>query len=296
MNAANEPRQPNVPGKLPGAGSRGRGPAASGRRFARPNYFRIWLACARYSVVRAMMFRMDFLMWTLVEFFWMGVNVAMVAVIYRHTDSIGGWGQYEMLLLIGTSMIIQRLMMGFFWSNLFEFGRSVRTGHFDFFLAQPGNVLFMVSTRKLDLDSLANVVVAVAVVIYSACRLGLQPGVSGVAAYILLLACGLAVNYSLIVLAVSLTFWVIKTEGIEGSYFSLTEFSRLPREVFRGLASVVFVYALPVVIVTNIPARTLLGGIRLAEVAWLVAVSAAWFGLAVFVFHRGLRRYASASS
>ncbi len=285
MRATNESRQPPA-----GTGT------ASAPRFTRPNYLRLWLASARYSVVRAMMFRMDFLMWTLVEFFWMGVNVAMVAVIYRHTDSIGGWSQYEMLLLIGTSMIIQRLMMGFFWSNIFEFGRNVRTGHFDFFLAQPGNVLFMVSTRKLDLDSLANVVVAVAVVVYSAGKLGLHPGVIDIAAYLLLLACGLAVNYSLIVLAVSLTFWIIKTEGVEGSWFALTEFSRLPREVFRGLAEIVFVYALPTVIVTNIPARALLDGIDPAGLVWLVAVSAAWFGLAVFVFNRGLRRYASASS
>jgi ABC-2 type transport system permease protein len=29
---------------------------------------------------------------------------------------------------------------------------------------------------------------------------------------------------------------------------------------------------------------------------WLVVLAAAWFALAVFVFHRGLRRYASASS
>src|SRR5690606_40365355 len=89
------------------------------------DYLRVWLACARYSVVRTMMFRFDFLMWSLVEFFWMSVNVLLVAIIYRHTDSIAGWSQYEMLLLIGTSMLMQRLLMGFFWTNLFEFGRNI---------------------------------------------------------------------------------------------------------------------------------------------------------------------------
>jgi hypothetical protein len=119
------------------------------------SYLRIWLACARYSVVRTMMFRFDFIMWSLVEFLWMAVNLLLVAVIYAHTDEIAGWSQYEMLLLVGTSMLVQRFIMGFFWSNLFEFARNVRSGHFDFFLAQPGNPLFMVSTRKLDLDGLA---------------------------------------------------------------------------------------------------------------------------------------------
>jgi len=42
------------------------------------NYLRLWLACARYSAVRTMMFRFDFLMWSLVEFFWMAVNLLLV--------------------------------------------------------------------------------------------------------------------------------------------------------------------------------------------------------------------------
>ena len=55
-----------------------------------------------------------------------------------------------MMMLVGTSMLVQRLLMGFFWSSIFELGRNVRTGYFDFFLAQPGNVMFMATTRKLD--------------------------------------------------------------------------------------------------------------------------------------------------
>lgn len=261
------------------------------------NYIRLWFACVRYSVVRSMMFRLDFIMWSIVEFLWMGVNVALVAVIYEHTDSVAGWSKYQMMLLIGTSMIIQRLMMGFFWSNVFELGRNVRSGNFDFFLAQPGNVLFMVSTRKLDLDSLANVVIAIGLVIYSLHQLHVTPGVLQIVAYVLLLACSLAISYSLILLAVSLTFWIIKTEGIEGSYFSLTEFSRLPRQAVKSvIINVAFVYVVPVVVISNIPASTLLHGITLQNVLWLAGAAACWFSLAVFVFNRGLRRYASASS
>ena len=261
------------------------------------NYIRLWLACARYSVVRTMMFRFDFLMWSLVELFWMGVNIALVAVIYAHTDDIAGWSKFEMLLLVGTAMLIQRLMMGLFWSNIFELGRNVRLGNFDFFLAQPGNVLFMVSTRKLDLDSLANTVVAAAVIVYSAHRLDLTLTLGTVLAYVGLVLCGLAISYSIIVIIASSTFWIIKTEGIEGSYFALTEFARIPRQAFKRLIlEVVFVYALPVVIVSNIPAATLLRGPKPLPMLWLAGAAAAWFSLAVFIFNRGIRRYASASS
>lgn len=59
------------------------------------HYLRLWLASVRYSIVRSMMFRGDFIMWSLVELFWMFVNVATIAVIYQHTDAIAGWSQFE---------------------------------------------------------------------------------------------------------------------------------------------------------------------------------------------------------
>ena len=263
------------------------------------HYLRIWLASARYSIVRTLMFRGDFFVWALVELFWMTVNLLMVSVIYQHTSSIAGWSKYEMILLVGTSMLIQRLLMGFFWSSIFEMGRNIRSGHFDFFLAQPGNVMFMATTRKLDPDGLINSVVAGVVVLYAARQLGLHPGPGDLALYAFMVGCGLVIHYSILVISISPAFWLTSAQGIEGSYFTLTEFSRLPKEAFKSLATrVLFVWLLPVAVVSNGPARLLLTrfGFDWKWIAALTAFTALWFALAVFVFHRGLRRYASASS
>ncbi len=260
------------------------------------NYLRIWLACARYSITRTLMFRGDFLVWSLVELFWMSVNVLTISIIYQHTGSIAGWSKYEMMLLVGTSLLIQRFLMGFFWSSVFEMGRNVRSGHFDFFLAQPGNVMFMATTRKIDPDSFINSLLALAVVIYSARQLGLHPGAGLVALYGLMVLCGVVIHYSILIISVSAVFWLTSAQGVEGGYFTLTEFSRLPKQAFGWLTRVVFVWALPAVVVSNAPARLLLHGFEARWALWLVAAAAAWFAVAVFVFQRGLRRYASASS
>lgn len=261
------------------------------------HYLKIWLASARYSITRTLMFRGDFFVWSLVELFWMGVNILTPSVIYLHTDSIAGWSKYEMILLVGTSMLIQRFLMGFFWSSIFEMGRNVRTGTFDFFLAQPGNVMFMATTRKLDPDGLINSVIAAAVVIYAARQLGLQPTALDIALYALLVLCGLVIHYSILVLSISAVFWLTSVQNVEGTYFSVTEFSRLPREAFKGIVSnILFVWVLPVVVVSNAPARIILHGFDARWALWLVGLAVAWFIVAVIVFHRGLRRYASASS
>jgi ABC-2 type transport system permease protein len=260
------------------------------------HYARLWLAGARYSVIRTMMFRADFIMWSLVELFWMGVNLLLIAVVYQHTDSIAGWGPWEMTLIVGTSMLVQRLLMGLFWTNLFEMGRNVRSGHFDFFMAQPGSPLFMVSTRKIDLDGFLNAPLALAVVLYAGHRLGLHPSAAQVALYAVFVICGLAIHYSTLLVLVSLVFWLQSAKGLEGGYFGVNEFSRLPREALRGVAAVIFVYTLPVIIVTNVPARTLLYGVDWSAALWLICAALFWLTIAVIVFNRGLRRYSSASS
>lgn len=260
------------------------------------HYLRIWLACARYSLVRAMMFRGDLFIWSVVELMWISVNVAVILVIYSHTRTVAGWSQYEMLLLVGTSMLIQRFLMGFFWSGIFEMGRNVRSGLFDFTLAQPGDPLFMASTRKVELDGLLNSVAAAAIVVYSAWKLGLHPGVLTVAVYLCMVACGVIIHYSALVMAMSLAFWITSSQGVEGSYFTLMEFSRLPREAFNRVASLLFVWILPVVVVSNGPARELLHGFEPWWAIGLVAAAAGWFALAVAMFRGGLRRYTSASS
>ncbi len=259
-------------------------------------YSRLWLACVRYSVVRTMMFRGDFFMWSLVELFWMGVSLLLVGVIYRHTDSIAGWNQWEMTLLVGTSLLIQRLLMGFFWSNLFEMGRNVRSGAFDFFIAQPGRLLFMVSTRRIDLDGCLNVPVAIAVIVYSARQLNLDPTALQVAFFVLFILCGLIIHYSILLLIISLVFWLQSAKGIENGYFLVSEFSRLPRPALRGVAAIVFVYLLPVAVVSNVPAQTLLHGVGRVESAWLLGITVLWFVIGATVFQCGVRRYTSASS
>lgn len=261
------------------------------------HYAKIWSASARYSITRTLMFRGDFFVWSLVELFWMSVNILTITVIYEHTQSIAGWTKYQMVLLVGTSMLIQRFLMGFFWSSIFEMGRNIRSGNFDFYLAQPGNVMFMATTRKLDPDSLLNSLVAAAVVIYAARQLGLDPSAGQIALYALMVLCGVVIHYSILVLSISLAFWLTSAQGIEGLYFTLTEFSRLPRAAFTGIATqMLFVWLLPVVMITNVPASLLVQGFDLTLSAWLFGSALVWFAAAVFVFNRGLRSYTSASS
>ena len=117
-----------------------------------------------------------------------------------------------------------------------------------------------------------------------------------IAAYVVFVVCGVAISYAILLLVTAVSFWTIGTQGVEGGYFAIYEFSRLPKQAFSGVTNVSFVWILPCVVLSNAPARMLISGFSWDNFAWLFGATAAWLGLSVFVFKRGLRRYASASS
>lgn len=259
-------------------------------------YLRIWLASIRYSVVRTMMFRFDFFLWVLVDISWMAVNLLLLEVLFNHTDSIAGWSKPEMMLLVGTSMLIMRMFIGLFFTNLFGVDRAVREGTFDFYLAQPGNPLFMISTRKVDLDGVCNTVLAAGIVVYAVRQMGVSPDAGTIALYVFMVLCGLTIHYATVVMLISLSFWIVRMQGLEGGYFSIFDLSRLPRRALGRVMDVVFVYIIPATIVSNFPAEVFRSGANLGNTLWLAGVAATWLAAAAAFFHLGLRRYASASS
>lgn len=259
-------------------------------------YLRVWAASIRYSVVRTMMFRFDFFLWVVVDVAWMAVNLLLLEVLFQHTDEIAGWTKPEMQLLVGTAMLIMRLFLALFFTNLFGVDRAVREGTFDFYLAQPGNPLFMISTRKIDLDGACNTVLAAGIIAYALRQMDVAPSASTVALYVVMILLGLIIHYSTVVMLVSLSFWIMRMQGVEQGYFGLFDLSRLPRAALRGVMEISFVYIFPAVIVSNFPAETLRHGPNLLNTLWLAGVAAVWLAAAVLLFNRGLQRYSSASS
>ena len=62
-------------------------------------YFEIYVALWKNSVVREMGFKSNFLLWIVVELLWFALQITFIAVIYQHTDRIGDWSKWQVVLL-----------------------------------------------------------------------------------------------------------------------------------------------------------------------------------------------------
>src|SRR5215469_13749451 len=138
-------------------------------------YFRIYGALWRNSVSREMGFKANFLMWIVVESLWFALQLSFIGVLYLHTDHIGTWTKWQVVLLIGASHFIQQIYQAFFLINCTNLSELVRTGKLDFLLLLPVNTRFVVSFRQVDLGAFVNAVSAMGVMIYASHRLSLVP-------------------------------------------------------------------------------------------------------------------------
>jgi ABC-2 type transport system permease protein len=259
-------------------------------------YLRIWLAQIRYSAVREMMFKSNFILWLIVDLCWFGLSLAFIQFLYLQVSDIAGWSKWGMVLLVGTNFLVQQIFQTFLMTNLIKLPELIRTGRLDYFLAQPGPAQFLVSTRNFELASVINTVMAVIVCGYAVAHLGLQLSRAGLLLFPALVIFGVLIHYAMLLILVSFAFWMTRTQGFIYVYYNVFQIARLPREAFKGLARIAFTWVVPLLLIANVPARTLLKGLRPGDLAAMGGVTLALLAISSAFFQAGLRRYGSASS
>ncbi|MBI3882070.1 MAG: ABC-2 family transporter protein [Verrucomicrobia bacterium] len=260
-------------------------------------YVAVYAAMWRNSVVRELGFKANFLLWIFVEALWFALQLSFVAVIYLHTDSIRDWTKWEVVMLIGASHFMQQLFTAFFLTNCVNLSELVRTGRLDFILLLPVNTRFLVSLRNVDLGGFVNAASALAVMGYAAKQLHLVPGIGQVAGFLVLCAAGLLIHYSLMFTMASVCFWTVRAQGIVWGYYNLFNIARLPDSAFRGVFRAVFTFVVPMLLVSNVPVKLLVGKIGSPlEMLLLLGMTVACFAISEAMWRFSLRHYTSASS
>lgn len=261
-------------------------------------YLRLYAALWRNAVVREMGFKTNFLLWIVVELLWFALQLSFVAVIYQHTERIGTWSKWQVVMLMGASHFIQQLFTAFFLVNCSNLSELVRTGRLDFLLLLPVNTRFLVSLRQVDLGAFVNAASAAAVMVYAARRMHFVPGVADAAGFLALCGVGILIHYSLMFLLATVCFWTVRAQGIVWGYYNLFNIARLPDGAFRpGIFKAVFTFVLPMLLVANVPVKLLIAKLGSPlEILLLLGMGAACFGVSEWGWRTSVRQYTSASS
>lgn len=259
-------------------------------------YLNIYVALWKNSVTRETMFKGNFLLWIIVEFLWFGLQLSFIGVLYLHTENIGSWTKWQVVMLIGGSHFIQQTFQAFFLINCTNLSELVRTGKLDFLLLLPVNTRFVVSLRQVDLGAFVNAASGLAVMAYAARQLHYVPTITHVFGFFALSLAGVVIHYSLMFLLATISFWTVRAQGIVWGYYNLFNIARMPDEAFQGLFKAVFTFVLPMLLVSNVPVRLVVNKFTPGTAVLLIFMALACAIVSELGWRASLRRYTSASS
>ena len=138
---------------------------------------------------------------------------------------------------------------------------------------------------------------AVAVMAYGAHQIPLVPTLGQVLGFFVLCVAGVLMHYSLMFLLASISFWTVRAQGMVWGYYNLFQIARMPDDAFRGLFKALFTFAIPMLLVSNVPVRVLVNmGSWGFPLALLLGMSIVCFLLSEWGWRASLRHYTSASS
>ncbi len=278
----------------------------------RPLYGKVFLIFVRNSLVRALLFRVNFLIECVSSTSWIIMNIGFYVLIFQQTSQIGantGWGKFEFFVFLATTMFVNSLVQAFFMPNVQEFSEMIRTGNLDFALLKPIDTQFLVSLRRIEWSALANFGVGIALLVFSLWKLTtravepLQLSPSVFFLYPFYILCGIAILYSLMISLASTSIWLGRNQSLYDFWFYITNFSRYPMEIYNGNIGTplrwFFTFIIPVLIVVNVPARFIVKPLTgelwpLAAFAIVATIASLWASRVVF--QSALRSYRSASS
>lgn len=250
------------------------------------NQMRVCLLSVKYNIMREMVNKVTFL--TNICFMLLNNATFLVQwiILLRLREDVGGYTMREIMLLWGltaTSFGLSHIL----FARVFSLSELIIKGKLDSFLVQPKNVLVSVLTSSTDISAIGDFLYGV--VIVCICR----PGVGGFFLFLLFAVTGAVIFTSFALLLGSLSFWFVRMDMVQDQMvMNIVSFATYPDGIFNGVTRFLLYFVIPAGMTVWHPVHML---VRFeAEMLFTVLGYAGGLtALAVAVFYKGLKRYAS---
>jgi ABC-2 type transport system permease protein len=156
--------------------------------------------------------------------------------------------------------------------------------------------LFFLSFKEFSANSFMNLIIAVAIFVYSLVNYQQPYTTPEVLLLITLIINGTLIYYCCQMLMILPVFWTQSSKGFMDLFFSMGIAMERPDRIFKGWLRVLFTVFLPFALIASFPARLFIEKFDWMTFLHLAAVSCALWGVMLIIWRKGLRAYSSASS
>lgn len=261
-------------------------------------FLRVWAAHLSLNLKIWKEYRSDFVIGVTAMFLSTLTSVLYSWVIFQNIVTLNGWTFGQMLFLQGLLAIIGGLW-GAFLSGLspWRLDDEIRRGTLDQVLLKPVGTMKYLIISYIDKDDFGRIITALVMIIVGAQLSGIIWGIDNILLLLIFIISGLIIDFSIMTLFSSLSFWTTKARSLAGIVWHLMDFARYPLEIYNPVIIFLLTFIIPLGFISYYPAEIFLGKGLYMQVAYLSPVVALIFlGIAYSIWRYSLKHYNSAGS
>lgn len=259
-------------------------------------YLRLYLHFLRFSISRILEFRVDFTFRILMDAIYYLINILFFKVLFLHTSSLGGLQKDQILIFVGSYLIVDAVDMIFLGNNLWWLPTFVQKGDLDYYLIRPISSRFFVSFRDIAANSVLNLFMAISIFIVGVSEYQSTISLFSYITYAALMLLSFILLYNIRMLFIIPVFWFHSNRGFNDIFFSLRKTMERPSGIFTGFIKKVLVTFLPFSLVISYPVNVLFNGFVMSNFLYFFAIVVISNIVIHYFWNWGLRNYSSASS
>jgi ABC-2 type transport system permease protein len=223
---------------------------------------------------------------------WVSVFVILGA-IYSRVDSILGWSKADIVVLQGIMFLIVYIYNTFAQGGIDRIGSLVEGGDLDAFLTRPINLKLTILFLEPDIKSSLQILVGIVTIFYGL-KLGhVVPDAVTLTIFMLSLILSYILYVEVQLLFHSLMFWVYRLYSLYVILDEISQYGRYPAEIYGKALRFVLLSVFPLAVVSNYPAKILLGRMNAGGIFYQFVIVGVFWGLIEIIWKLGLKHYES---
>jgi ABC-2 type transport system permease protein len=250
----------------------------------------------KVAALNELQYRLNFFVQLVQSAIALAVGLIAIAVVYNHTESLGGWSQAQLLAVMGVHLLMGGVIRTFVAPNMRRLMEDVNEGTLDYALTRPADSQLMVSVRQFSIWNAIDIVMGALVVLWAGFAVDGAIGLFGTLAFIVVIACGSVLVYCVWLSATTITFRIIRGDYVMQLLDGIYEAGRWPVTLYPSWLRMTLTFLIPLAFAVTVPAEIVAGRFDGSSLLWALVVTGCFAVATRLIWRRGISQYAGASA
>jgi ABC-2 type transport system permease protein len=250
----------------------------------------------KVGVMNELQYRVNFVIQLFQSLIQVVTGLAVLALVYSHTNELNGWTESELLTVLGIQILLGGIIRAGIQPNMQRLMEDVQEGTLDYALTKPADSQVLVSVRQFRIWQLTDLVSGAILVVVGLAGLEQSVGLLDSLAFGAALALGAVMIYCFWLLITTSAFWVVRMDHVlelfEGVYLT----GRFPVGIYPSWLRFTVTFLVPIAFAVTVPAEAVTSRLEPSTLLLSFAFAAFLFAFTRWFWRFGLRHYSGASA